>query len=148
MKKFWGTAKVVFGRFLLTAILIAPIAVYVSKFGFTISSDHGRWSEMGSAMSGIYGSILAWLAFGVLILQARMQNESNKHMSDQSYVQNAREDVDFYLGRLEEILDKPNFNGQTPRHVLNTEFAFADIEQLSGNNLKQLANSLNLGFVA
>jgi hypothetical protein len=80
----------------LTAILAAPIVIYINKFGFKISNDHTRWAEMGSAMSGIYGPILAWLAFGVLILQVRMQSESNKHMLDQAYVQNAREDVDFY----------------------------------------------------
>lgn len=99
---------------------------------------------MGSAMSGLYGPILAWLAFGVVMVQARMQAESNKHAYDQAYVQNAREDVGFYVTRLEEILDKPTSNGSTPRDILISSFAFASIEQLSGDDLKPLCRAMNL----
>jgi hypothetical protein len=95
-------------------------------------------------MSGLYGPILAWLAFGVVMVQARMQAESNKHAYDQAYVQNAREDVGFYVTRLEELLDKPTSNGRTPRDILISSFAFASIEQLSGDELKPLCTAMNL----
>lgn len=144
-KKIW-TPKVtmVLARSLISAILIAPIAVYISKFGFHITSDHTRWAEMGSAMSGLYGPILAWLAFGVVMVQAKMQGESNKHAYDQAYIQNAREDVGFYLTRLEEVLEKPTSNGHTPRDILMSSFAFASIDQLSSDELKPLCRAMNL----
>jgi hypothetical protein len=134
----------VFAQCVISAILIAPIAVYIYKFGFHVTSDHARWSEMGSAMSGLYGPILAWFAFGVVMVQARMQADSNKHAYDQAYIQNAREDVNFYITRLEEVLDKPTSNERTPRDILISSFAFASIEQLSSDELKPLCRAMNL----
>ena len=84
MKRAWDIVGMVLMRLATLALLLAPIVIYVDKFGGDITSDHQRWAEMGSAMSGIYGPILAFLAFAVLILQARMQGEANKHMFDQA----------------------------------------------------------------
>lgn len=95
-------------------------------------------------MSGLYGPILAWLAFGVVMVQAKMQGEANKHTYDQTYIQNARQDVDFYVTRLEGLLDKPTSNGSTPRDILISSFAFASIEQLSSDELKPLCRAMNL----
>jgi hypothetical protein len=44
------------------AVLVSPLIVYMAVFGVSISHDHTRWGEMGSAMSGIYSPILALLA--------------------------------------------------------------------------------------
>ena len=35
-------------------VLVSPLIVYMAAFGVSISHDHTRWGEMGSAMSGIY----------------------------------------------------------------------------------------------
>ena len=51
-------------RLLFAAALVAlilPAAIYVYIFGPNLSDSHQRWGEFGSAMSGIYASILALL---------------------------------------------------------------------------------------
>jgi hypothetical protein len=102
---------------------------------------------MGSAMSGIYGPILAVLAFFVLLMQVRLQrqtaqleHQTTKHMYDQAYIQDARADVDFYLTRLADVLDKPVINGRTPRTILHNEFAYSPIERLTSAELRQFAD--------
>lgn len=143
MKRFRATLSTAIAWLILTAILTAPVIAYVATFGSKISDDHQRWAEMGSAMSGIYGPVIAFLAFIVLIFQVRMQGDTNKHMYDQAYIQEARADVEFYLARLEEILDKPSFNGETPRNVLHTAFQLATVEELSSEQLRGFGRTLN-----
>jgi hypothetical protein len=127
-----GTA---FGRLVILAMLAAPIIIYIQKFGFTISSDHERWSEMGSAMSGIYGPMLAFLAFGVLILQAQMQSESNRHMNDQSHFQQANADTTFYLSKLESALARSDASGKTAAQHLEAAFAFVTLDDLRKDDI-------------
>jgi hypothetical protein len=42
------------------------------------------------------------------------------------------------------VLDKPSIEGQTPRSVLHTAFAFATTEQLSSEHLRQLSRLITL----
>ena len=81
----------------IAAVLLAPIAMYVWTFGPTITDNHARWSEMGSAMSGIYAPILAILTLLLLSIRVGLQGRMNEHTFDQSYVQDARADLHFYL---------------------------------------------------
>jgi hypothetical protein len=143
MKRFFEVVPTTLARVLLTAVLLAPIVIYIDKFGFTISNDHQRWSEMGSAMSGIYGPILAFLAFAVLILQVRMQSESNKHMLDQSHIQQADADIAFYLGKLESAMEKMDSSGRTAGQHLKAVFAFATIDQLREEAVIAAATLMN-----
>ncbi|MFZ5550441.1 MAG: hypothetical protein ACOZJX_17230 [Pseudomonadota bacterium] len=66
---------------------------------------------MGDAMGGIYTPILSGLTLAVLLLQVRMQADFNRHTYDESYVQSARSDIDFYLQRLAQELDRPQDYG-------------------------------------
>lgn len=128
---------------LIGGLLAAPIAMYIRTFGFQISTKHNVWAEMGSAMSGIYGPILAVLTFFVLIMQVRLQAQTNKHAADQAHLLNARADIEFYLVRLAEGMDQPTVDGYAPADVLHRAFKFASMEDLAGEELQNLAKLID-----
>jgi len=86
------------------SFLFLPILIYVYQFGFTLSANHQRWAEFGSVMSGIYSPIIAFIALFVLIGQSRAQISMNEHQFDQTYIQENRKDLDFYIDKLENYL--------------------------------------------
>jgi len=126
-----------------------PIHIYMRHFGDNISDSHVRWAEMGSAMSGIYGPILASLTFIVLVFQLVLQRQTTllqitttKHMLNQAYIQNSREDVSFYLTKLSESLDMANRSGITVREHLLSYFENASVVELLSPEVKQTADSI------
>lgn len=134
-------------RLVLAIVIAAPVAVYIATFGFHITNDHMRWGEMGSAMSGIYTPILSILTLAVLIIQVRLQNQSTIHERDQSYIHEARSDVEFYLTQIDVELEKIVQGGnRNVRIFLSEGFAFADIESLKSTKLVEVAQALNREF--
>lgn len=66
--------------FALAVIVLAPAILYLSKFHGGLTDQHGRWGEVGSYFSGIYGSLaLLVLAYTTHLTQAqfRRQNEDS-----------------------------------------------------------------------
>ncbi len=116
------------GRFLkhfaVWGLLLTPIVLYVHTFGPEVSRNHQRWAEMGSAMSGIYGPLLALMAFAVLAYQSMLQQQTTKHMFDQAHIQAANGDIAFYLGKLDSICSKQDPAGVTVAYRLIDEFGF------------------------
>lgn len=135
-------------RILIALILFAPIAVYIYIFGISISDDHDRWGQMGSAMSGIYGPVLTVLTLCVLVFQVRMQSESNKHVYDQSHLQLAHDDLTFYLCRLEIQMKELRGDGVTLNNFLQSNFAFAPQETLRQAPLTSVAQQFNFQYPA
>lgn len=131
---------------LIVMLLIAPALVYIATFGSNISSNHTRWGEMGSAMSGIYTPILSILTLLVLIAQARLQNQINKHEFDQAYLQEARSDIEYYLEQLNSELSKVQEDSTTVREFLHTAFEFADLNEIRSERLLQIAREFNRRF--
>lgn len=114
----------------LMLIMAAPVGIYILRFGIRISDDHQRWSEMGSAMSGIYGPILSILTLTLLIAQVRLQvqttrleYDATRHMYDQSYIQDARADIEFYLTKIAEPLNAETNRAAVLREALVSRFA-------------------------
>ena len=126
-------------RFLAAFVFVVPLIVYLSKFGATISSDHARWAEFGSAMSGIYSPLLTLATLAVFVLQVRMQGQLNTHQFDQAYLQQARSDIDFYLTRLDQYLQQQSIRGFTPQSLLHDHFQQRVKEDLLSEKSKQLA---------
>ncbi|MBL0651350.1 hypothetical protein [Aeromonas caviae] len=94
-----GSVMVTRGWFIIVVVLVllfSPVVLYVSKFGGDLSQDHSRWAEFGSAIGGIYAPILGFITLVVLIRQLYLQ----KQMNDQYYLQQAREDIEFYASQL------------------------------------------------
>lgn len=125
------------------ALLAAPIAIYVDTFGSSLSHNHEYWSQMGSAMSGIYGPILALLGFGVLAVQLMLQQQTTRHMFDQTYIQTASADLAFYLSKLEVALAEKMSDGTTVRSYLDERFKYIELEQLRAAPASAAANFLN-----
>jgi len=86
--------------------LILPVVLYISTFGFSISDSHTRWAEMGSAMAGIYVPILSFITYLVLNNQTKIQSEMHQLSSNQMFLNQAREDINYYLAILDSELNK------------------------------------------
>lgn len=161
LKTNWKAYAGIFG---FTILIGLPIHVYIHYFGDQISSNHGRWAEMGSAMSGIYGPVLALLTFGVLVFQLRLQHAATRlqimtteHMFAQAFSQDARADIEFFLGELERLLDREIIIRESPQSVTTPRKLLLDnfenptpgqlkgVEQVPGldTNLHDLALWLN-----
>lgn len=128
---------------IVLAVLLTPMLVYVWVFGTALSHDHERWSEMGSAMSGIYTPILTLLTLAVLIAQVRLQASMNRHTFDQSFVQQARDQISFSLEQLAKEMSREFKDGSEIKELLIGEFAYANAERLSKPDVIAVAKSLN-----
>ena len=134
-------------RILVALVLLAPIIFYIHTFGLNISNNHSRWSEMGSAMSGLYTPILALLTLLVLVIQVRMQTEMNKLAFDQQYITEARDDIQYYIFQLSnEMLKKfNNFDSNaTIQHELTSVFKYATIDDLQNSDYINAADKIRL----
>lgn len=118
-------------------ILLTPIALYLLFHGLDISSDHKRWSEFGTYLAGIYTPIVSILTLIVLIQQRKSQNRMDKHMYDTSFIQNAREDLNFYIDRLENALNDPTAGGGTVKEKLTSCFTLMSEEDIHGEQGQQ-----------
>jgi hypothetical protein len=131
---------------LLAAALIAvvgPIVVYLFIFGGSISTDHSRWAEFGSAIGGIYSPLVALLTLLVLLKQVQLQAHMNVHEADQAFVLWAKNDIEFYCTRMAEALQAQVLPGVTARQFLRNEFSPANLAALDSSNLRQLAANLH-----
>lgn len=124
-------------------VLLVPILVYGWVFGTELSRDHQRWSEMGSAMSGIYTPLLTLLTFAVLLAQVRLQASMTRHTFDQSFVQQARDTITFSLEQLAKEMSQEVEDGSDIKRLLVGAFAYASAERLAEPTFIEVAKSLN-----
>lgn len=95
------------------ALLLAPIAIYIWHFGWRISSDHSQWAEMGSAMAGIYGPIIAAATLLMIYRQTRvmtrtaeLQSRTTALLAAQELRQSNQDDLQSRWDRLKPHLEK------------------------------------------
>lgn len=131
---------------LIGAALAAPAVTYVVTFGLSVTDNHARWAEMGSAMSGLYTPILSLLTLAVLVAQVRSQVQMNTHHFDQTYIQEARADIEYYLTQLDLELSKRLPDGATVHQLLNSSFAYSRLADLRSDEARQMAKNLNRQF--
>lgn len=132
-----------FNHFIVCMVLATPVIAYVVTFGDSLSKNHQRWAEMGSAMSGIYGPILAAFAFWILAVQLRIQQQTTKHMFDQACISETTSDIAFYLSKLETALAVVMEDGQTVGAQIMARFKFADADQLKHRNFIMAAKHID-----
>lgn len=128
---------------ILIGVLLSPIILYMWVFGVVVSSDHSRWAEFGSAMGGIYSPMIAVLAFLVLLRQVNLQQELAKHEFDQGYLQQARQDIEFYGTQLAAALNADVLPGKSMLAVLQEKFRFVSASDLEREDLRVLAESVH-----
>jgi hypothetical protein len=125
-------------------IYLAPALVYGYIFGPDLSRDHERWAEFGSAIAGIYAPIVALTTLAVLARQTKLQAQINNHQYDQTYILQARAEVDFYATRLSEHLQSHALPGITIKAFLHQHFQGSKVKDLDDEELRRLALSLEL----
>ena len=130
-------------RLLLVGTFVSPVIVYVCMFGMKLSSDHTRWAEFGSAIGGIYSPLLAVLTLVVLLKQVALQAHMNVHESDQAYLQQAREDIEFYSTQMVQVINSIALPGKTLRAVLHENFEPPSVEELDSQQLRQLSANIH-----
>lgn len=122
-------------------VFLSPILFYVCQFGaFGLSNNHSKWAEVGSFFSGIYSPFIAFFALVVLICQVISQNQINKHYYDQAFIEQSREDLHFYINKLELYLNTKVAKDQSIQDVLNNNFCYLSDEELRSANYKNLCN--------
>lgn len=119
-------------------LFLLPLAFYLYKFGFGLWDKHEHWAEMGSFFSGVYSPIIAFIALLILFGQAYAQASLNKHQYDQTYIQENRKDLDFYIGKMESQLSKVTESGQTVSDLLIKSFLNLNEDQLRSKEGKAL----------
>lgn len=123
-----------------------PILVYVAVFGASLSSDHARWAEFGAAIGGIYSPLVALFALMVLRAQVQLQAQMNVHAADQAFLQQAREDIEFYCTKMAQVMSATLVSNRTLREVLHEGFAHPDAADLDSERLRNLAGEINRQF--
>jgi len=130
-------------RLLLVSAIAGPVFVYLYVFGTEISTIHTRWAEFGSAIGGIYSPLIALLTLGVLAQQVRLQAQMNAHESDQAYLQQAKEDIEFYCSQISQVVNNSALPGKTLRAVLHENFEPQSVTELDSQKLRELAANIH-----
>ena len=89
-------------------VFISPVVLYGYQFGIGLWSEHSKWAELGSFLSGVYSPVIALFAFIVLLVQASWQSKINKYQYDISYISANRDVIDYYIEKMEQYLEKKN----------------------------------------
>jgi len=124
-------------------ILFLPIILYVYNFGYIFSHSHQKWAEFGSLMSGIYSPIFAFFALLILIGQTRSQNAMHKHQYDQAYIQDTRNEINFYIQKLEKYLNEKYDESCSVGEHLNENYSKAQNSTLRQQEIIKNAKNLN-----
>ncbi|WP_045859853.1 hypothetical protein [Teredinibacter purpureus] len=97
--------------FCFITVFISPVALYGYQFGIGLWSEHTKWAEFGSFFSGVYSPVVALFAFVVLLVQAGWQSKINKYQYDTSYISANRDDIAYYIEKMEQYLEKKDEQG-------------------------------------
>jgi len=131
----------------IPALLIAlasPILIYMAHFGFEISSDHTRWSEMGSAFSGIYTPVIALATLVVLAMQYNLQRRLSQKEEIQALIAERRTDFAGHLARIERLIDKHGGPQEALRATGISVFYGTSPEILQTEDHRQHAQALHI----
>ena len=134
---------IIVAALVFSAALLAPLIAYVLVFGLTPLAHHQRWAELGSFVGGIYTPLLALCTLAVLVMQVLIQRHQAQHQFDQSFLQQSRSDLEFYMLRLLEALQTPVGYGNNVREVLHSQYQPDTLEALRTPEMKKLGLELH-----
>lgn len=120
---------------LAMSILLLPLLLYVSQFGVSLSNKQSDWSDFGSFLSGIYSPLIALVALFILAIQLLIQREMSKHQHDQAFISCARDDINFYLSKLENHLEKDYEGWASIKDYIDTHFRFLAASDLTRQDI-------------
>jgi hypothetical protein len=94
----------IFVYILLALALLSPVIIYASQFGFGIWGSHSEWSEMGSALGGIYTPILTIFMIVILYRQTIIQGALAKHTFDTNRIDKSQKQLDYHVSNIHKVL--------------------------------------------
>ena len=94
-------------------------------------------------MAGIYAPIICIVTLTVLSVQVSLQRNINEHQYDQTYIQQARSDTDFYSSELASALNGVGLPGKTLRAILHENFRPNSAPELDNESLGTLAANID-----
>lgn len=137
------TAKVILLILVVSGILFSPLVLYISQFGTKLSTDHAHWAEFGSIMSGVYSPLIALVALYILVIQSLIQRSMNKHQHDQAFISAAREDINFYIGKLENYLSRSYDGSKSIQEHITSHYRALENNDLNNLEVVQSINAFH-----
>lgn len=132
---------------LLPLIVIAPVATYVSMFGWAMSNNHARWSEFGTFMAGVYSPIIGVFTLMILRGQFKLQRrqfiEQQQQIQKQVYesqIERAVEEINFFVDRLEKQFAKDASAENSFEQVITRLFQTDSMDVLNSDEFREKAS--------
>ncbi|MFM2623043.1 hypothetical protein [Vibrio owensii] len=88
--------KKIVWAFLIVTYLI-PILLYAYTFGVGVWKEHQSWSEMGSALGGIYSPLVAFTTLLLLYRQQSFHEDSHKKSEETDFKRHAFSKCESYI---------------------------------------------------
>jgi len=101
----------IFAYVLLILALLTPVIIYTSQFGFGVWGSHSEWSEMGSALGGIYTPILTIFMVVILYRQTAIQAVLAKHTFDTNRIDKSKKQLNYHVSNIQKVLGIKDLNG-------------------------------------
>ena len=124
--------KILVIELIIGVMLIAPIIIYVYKFGFGLWSSNDDWARMGSFFGGIYTPILTLMMVLVLIRQTNIINNNSNY----DYIRNSQTRALEHLSAVTEAIGEPLRFSLIPRPDLRLD--------VLNDNIKTVSDALTL----
>lgn len=131
---------------LLILIVTAPVATYVSMFGWMILDDHSRWSEFGSYMAGVYSPIIGVFTLMILRGQFKLQRrqflEQQQQIERQMYesrIERTVEEFSFFVDRLERHFGEDTASEHGFEQVIMKLFQADTLDNLNSTEFREKA---------
>ena len=102
--------KVKIIQYTLITIFVIPLGVYFYKFHGSLSNDFNNWGAFGSYLAGVYSLLVSLITLRIISQQFLLQREQNKFQQDESYLQNIRQDINFFLEKITILLHEKIYN--------------------------------------
>ncbi len=123
---------------LLTLIsLFTPIALYAREFGVEGWQQYQSWMAMGSELAGVYAIIIALLVFLFLVTMLVLRFQNRASDNDQTFIQDSRKDIEFYLTELDHCLSQWADESSTVRQQLHKRCSTLNEKKLANNRVQE-----------
>lgn len=128
---------------LLILIVAAPVAIYISMFGWEISETHARWSEFGTFMAGVYSPIVGVFTLLVLRQQFKLQRRQAEQQVYESRLERAVGELSFFADRLEKHFEQDVSSTRSLEEIMTKHFQTDALEVLNSGEYRERAKSFD-----
>lgn len=117
--------------------LFVPIALYAREFGIEGWQQYQSWMGMGNELTGVYSIITALLVFLFLVTMLILRFQNKAADNDQTFIQDSRKDIEFYLTELDHYLSQWADESSTVRQQLHKRCSKLSEKKLSAERTQE-----------